>query len=153
LSEQTTSRYQRKGSTSNAHAGSEFEGAAETWLKLQGIEVDRNFSIEVGFSFKKLRNFDLGCRNPAVLVECKSHKWTESDNMPSAKMTVWNEAMLYFSLAPAEFRKILFVLKDISRKRKETLAQYYLRTHANLIPNGVEIWEFDALLKTASRLV
>ncbi len=61
--------------------------------------------------------------------------------MPSAKMTVWNEAMLYFLLAPAEFRKILFVLKH--ERTGQSLAAYYLQTHGHLIPGGVEVWELD----------
>ena len=28
--------------------------------------------------------------------------------MPSAKMTVWNEAMYYFHIAPKQYRKIMF---------------------------------------------
>lgn len=49
-------------------------------------------------------------------------------------MTVWNEAMYYFLLAPIEYRKILFVLKDYSPKRKGTLAEYFVRTNKHLIP-------------------
>ena len=70
--------------------------------------------------------------------------------MPSAKMTVWNEAMYYFHLAPARYRKVLFVLKHA--RREVTLASYYLRTHGHMVPNGVEIWEFDAATNTAEQL-
>ncbi|CAN5528043.1 hypothetical protein BH24ACT21_BH24ACT21_06010 [soil metagenome] len=58
-------------------------------------------------------------------------------------MTVWNEAMYYFQLAPENFRKILFVLRHYNPKKKETLVEYYSRTYGHLIPNGVEIWEYD----------
>ncbi len=58
-------------------------------------------------------------------------------------MTVWNEAMYYFQLAPKDFQKILFVLRHYNPKKKETLVEYYIRTYAHLIPNGVEIWEYD----------
>lgn len=51
--------------------------------------------------------------------------------------------MYYFLAAPDEFRKIMFVLRDCSSKRGETLAEYYLRTHSHLIPNDVEFWEYD----------
>ena len=53
------------------------------------------------------------------------------------------KAMLYFNLAPDEYRKILFVLRDYEGGRGETLAQYYVRTHWHLIPNGVEVLEYD----------
>jgi hypothetical protein len=63
--------------------------------------------------------------------------------MPSAKMTVWNEAMYYFVCAPSGYRKILFVLRDLRSTNKEALADYYVRTYGHLIPSDVEIWEYD----------
>src|SRR5436190_1428566 len=70
--------------------------------------------------------------------------------MPSAKMTVWNEAMYYFHVAPDIYRKILFVLKH--SRRDVSLASYYLKTHEHLVPNGVEVWEYDTCANTAERL-
>lgn len=92
---------------------------------------------------KKEHRFDLGSASAEIIVECKSHKWTASGNVPSAKMTVWNEAMYYFAIAPEDYRKILFVLRDYSDKKGETLAEYYIRTHEHLVPDEVEIWEYD----------
>jgi hypothetical protein len=63
--------------------------------------------------------------------------------VPSAKMTVWNEAMYYFHLAPQEYKKILFVLNDIHQKKNESLLSYYKKTYAHLIPDGVEFIEWD----------
>ena len=87
-----------------------------------------------------------------MLVECKSHTWTKTDNVPSAKITVWNEAMYYFLLSPGGFRKILFVLRDFSEKRGESLAEYYVRNYSHLIPDDVEIWEYDLSKSFAVRL-
>ena len=84
-------------------------------------------------------------------MECKSHTWRKGGNVPSAKMTVWNEAMYYFLLAPGGFRKVLFVLKDFSEKRGESLAEYYIKNHGHLIPDDVEIWEYDGLESTVVR--
>ena len=78
-----------------------------------------------------------------MIVECKSHIWTESGNIPSAKLTVWTEAMYYFLCSPRRFRKILFVLRALREKKPESLAEYYIKTRRHLIPDGVEIWEFD----------
>jgi hypothetical protein len=97
-----------------------------------------------------MHRFDLGSESPPVLVECKSHTWTQSGNMPSAKMTVWNEAMYYFHVAPAIYRKVLFVLKH--SRRDVSLASYYLKTYGHLVPDGVEVWEFDTSSNTAARL-
>ena len=60
--------------------------------------------------------------------------------------------MYLFYAAPTGYRKIFFVLKDYSLKRQETLAEYYIRTTSHLIPNDVEIWEFDEKVKMAKRL-
>ncbi len=136
--------FQREGSISNAHVGKEFEITAEKVFATKGIVVSKNFEVEVGVSNKKKPHmFDLGADNPPVLVECKSHRWTSGDNVPSAKLTVWNEAMYYFACSPNNYRKILFVLHDKRVRNGETLAQYYVRTYAHLIPEDVEIWEYN----------
>jgi len=146
--------FQRLGSKSNSHAGNEFELSTQSFFESQGVSLNRNLKIPVGVGrSKKKHAFDLGCEDQHIIVECKSHRWTTpSDNVPSAKLTVWNEAMYYFLLAPSNFRKIMFVLKDYSEKRNETLAQYYLRQYEHLVPNDVEFWEYDECLKTATKI-
>jgi hypothetical protein len=137
--------HQRVGTISNAHVGAEFEKAALLFFEKQGITgLSNNFSLEIGFSAKKKpHSFDLGTDNPKIIIECKSHKWTEGSKVPSAKMTTWNEAMLYFYLAPKEFRKIFFVLHDKRQTTGESLVSYYKRTYFHLIPENVEFLEFD----------
>ncbi len=136
--------FQRADSISNAHVGSDFESAAREIFASQGLKLEKNFRLPVGIGEKKKdRRFDLGSEYSRVIVECKSHRWTKSNYVPNAKMTVWNEAMYYFQLAPKDLRKILFVLRHYNPKKKETLVEYYSRTYAHLIPNGVEIWEYD----------
>ncbi|MET3332844.1 MULTISPECIES: hypothetical protein [Bradyrhizobium] len=144
--------FQRAGTDHNAGVGRRFEAMAQAFFRsTEGIELLPNFPVPVGVSqLKKSHRFDLGSNSPAVLVECKSHTWTQTGNMPSAKMTVWNEAMYYFHMAPAEFRKIMFVLKHY--RRELSLASYYLQTHAHMVPDGVEIWEFDTDAMQGARL-
>ena len=143
--------FQRVGSASNTEAGSDFEAIAQAFLAEQGISLTKNFAVPVGADkLKKMRRFDLGSENPPVLVECKSHTWTQGGNMPSAKMTVWNEAMYYFCVAPKKYRKILFVLKH--NRKDVSLASYYLKTHGHMVPSDVEIWEYDSSAKRAERL-
>ncbi|HBB87369.1 MAG TPA: hypothetical protein DC047_07115 [Blastocatellia bacterium] len=134
---------QRIGSVSNSHVGADFERVALAFFAKQGITLSRNFGVELGLSRKKKHCFDLGASEPRVIVECKSHRWTAGANVPSAKMTVWNEAMYYFHLAPKEFRKILFVLHDRRSDGGESLLSYYQRTHFHLIPEEVEFLEWD----------
>ena len=139
----TPSNFQRLGSISNAHAGNDFELIAARKLGEAGLVVVPSFPVDVGVgAHKKPHRFDLGSNEPPLIVECKSHTWTSGGNMPSAKITVWNEAMYYFSLAPNAFRKIFFVLKDV--RRQESLAEYYVRLYRHLIPADVEVWEYCA---------
>ena len=136
--------FQRLGSTSNSQVGRDFEIAAQDYFRKKGISLRRGHSVQIGVSRKKNREFDLGSDDPPVLVECKSHTWTSSGNVPSAKITVWNEAMYLFLLAPMRFQKVLFVLRDFNKGRSESLAEYYVRNYSHLIPDNVEIWEYDA---------
>jgi hypothetical protein len=107
------------------------------------------YSVGVG-SQKKQHRFDLGAENPAMLVECKSHTWTQGGNMPSAKLTVWNEAMYYFHVAPKQYRKIFFVLKHM--RKEVSLAAYYLANYYHLIPEDVEIWEYCTVDQAGRRI-
>jgi len=145
--------FQRIGSISNAQAGRDFEVAAKGFFQSQGLPLELNVKVPVGIgALKKEHAFDLGCERQKTIVECKSHKWTSGGNVPSAKLTVWNEAMYYFLAAPEGYRKIMFVLRDFSEKRSETLAQYYLRTYRHLVPSDVEFWEYNEINKHAEKL-
>ncbi|MCG7333698.1 hypothetical protein MHZ95_00235 [Sporosarcina sp. ACRSM] len=139
--------FQRIGSISNAHIGRDFEVIAYAHFIDLGYDIIKDVGLSVGHERKKNHRFDLGTPLNAeekIIIECKSHRWTRpSDNVPSAKLTVWNETMNYFHLAPEGYRKILFVLRDFSVKRNETLGEYYIRTYGHLIPKDVEIMEYD----------
>lgn len=135
--------HQRLGSVSNAHVGSDFENVARQYFARNDIVLTPAYPVEIGLTRKKIHYFDLGSSAARVLVECKSHKWTAGGRVPSAKMTVWNEAMFYFLLAPPEYRKILFVLHDRRDKGGELLLAYYKRTHGHMIPDNVEFIEWD----------
>jgi hypothetical protein len=51
--------------------------------------------------------------------------------------------MYYFLITSTKQKKIFFILKDYSQKRKKTLAQYYIEKYKHLIPEDVEFWEYD----------
>jgi len=145
--------FQRKGSISNTHVGRDFVDVAKTFFSSKGIKLQNNIRISIGVEEKhKEHSYDLGSYNNKIIVECKSHKWTESDEVPSAKLTVWNQEMYYFHLSPKEYRKIFFIIRDYSKYRKETLGEYYLRIHSHLIPQGVEFWEYDEKSQTAKKI-
>jgi hypothetical protein len=92
-----TNNFQRVGASSNTEAGREFEDAAHIFFDKAGIKLTRGFAAPVGFKVKKSKIFDLGSDKPPILVECKSYRWTEGGNSPSAKIRGMNEAMLLFS--------------------------------------------------------
>jgi hypothetical protein len=143
--------FQRVGALSNAHAGNDFESIALDFFAKQNVRLQRNFAVMLGVSStKKSHRFDLGTAEPATLVECKSHTWTSGNNIPSAKLTVWNEAMYYFHLAPAHFRKIFFVLKHL--RRQQSLARYYLSNYGHLVPDDVEFWEYCTAENVGGRI-
>jgi len=135
----------------NPRMGSEFEKNAMDYYKSKNIELTRNYSIPIGFSnIKKDHKYDLGSDNPPILIECKHHSWTEGGNSPSAKLSVWNEAMFYFIAAPKEYKKILFVLKTV--RKNESLAQHYVKRYGHLIPPGVELWEYSIENRSAEKV-
>jgi hypothetical protein len=149
----TDKPFQRIGSVSNAHVGADFESAARDFFAKDGLFLKPNFDVLLGaHNHKKHRRFDLGTETPSTLIECKSHKWTSGSNIPSAKLTVWNESMYYFHLAPSEYRKILFVLKDRDERRGLSLAEYYVKNYGHMIPEAVEIWEYDSVSNNAARI-
>jgi hypothetical protein len=135
----------------NPKRGSDFERIAQSFFASQGIELKRGFEVLVGWGErKKPHRFDLGSNRPAVLVECKLHTWTEGGNSPSAKLSVWNEAVLYFLAAPPEYHKVLFVLKSINNG--VSLGQHYAKRFSHLVPEGLEIWEFSPESNSATRV-
>ena len=126
----------------NPRTGAEFERLVQAFFAKQGLVLKPKLRVPVGVgNVKKVHAFDLGSEVPPVLLECKCHVWTGGDNAPSAKLTVWNEAMLYFMCAPAKYRKLLVVRRSL--RDGEALAEHYLRRYRHLVPSGVELWEFD----------
>jgi hypothetical protein len=142
--------FQRAGAKSNTHAGREFEEAAREFFANEDISLQLGFNELVGYKIKKSHKFDLGSKNPPILVECKSYTWTSGGNSPSAKIRGLNEVMLLFSLAPKRYRKILFVLRHM--RKDVSLATHYIKTQGHLIGPKIEIWEFDPDIKLAKQV-
>ncbi len=138
--------FQRRGATSNTHVGREFEEGAKVALAKYGLDLVSDHKVSVGIaSRKKEHAFDLGSEDPKVIVECKAHTWTKGNNVPSAKIKNWVEAMFYFYMAPTSYRKIFLVEKSVRKTNNETLLAYFMRTHYHLIPTDVEFLELDSV--------
>jgi hypothetical protein len=144
--------HQRKNATSNTQVGIDFEALTYEYFNKQFPSLKKPFLVPIGHIEKKEHKFDMGCPGQKVIIECKSHTWTESGNMPSAKVTTWDQAMLYFFLAPRGYRKIFVVKHDANPKTGESLCAYYLRTHPHVIPDEVEFWEVDESEKRFTRI-
>ena len=132
--------------------GRDFESKANASFPPAGAEPHAELQPEIGVDGRaKAHSFDLADGGKRVIVECKSHTWSETWNVPSAKMTTWNQAMYFFYAAPRDYRKTLFVLRHHNPERHQTLAEYYIKTNCHLIPDGVEVWEFDEETAKAER--
>lgn len=143
--------FQRIGSTSNTQVGREFQEAVRQYFMSVGVHLSPEFSAPVGIRFEKQHKFDLGSESPPILVECKSYTWTSGGNSPSAKIRGLNEAMLLFFVAPAEYRKVLVILK--SMRRGQSLGTHYIKTQGHLIASGVETWEYDSDSESCERVL
>ena len=86
--------------------------------------------------------FDLSNGNKSIAIECKNYTWTKAGNVPRAKISTINEAVLYFSFLDANVRKILCLKKSVHPKRQETLAEYYTRTYGHLL-RDITVYEID----------
>lgn len=86
--------------------------------------------------------FDLSNGNKSIVIECKNYTWTTAGNVPRAKMSTINEAVLYFSFLDANVRKILCLKKSVHPKRQETLAEYYVRTYDHLL-RDITVYEIE----------
>lgn len=126
----------------NAAKGKEFQQLASDALSgYFGVQFALNVPISIGDPAKN-HKFDLVSVGGKYVGECKCYGWTETGNMPSAKMAFMNEAVLYLSLLPSETKRFIVMRKDTHSKRSETLADYYYRTYRHLL-NGIQILELD----------
>lgn len=125
----------------NPKKGKDFE---EKVCRALENKYHQNFSkqaIKIG-NPPKLHDFDLVSDDKNIIVECKNYSWTETGNIPSAKMALINEAVLYLSHTPNNTKKIIVLRRDNHSKRKESLAAYYRRIYFHLL-NNIIIMELD----------
>lgn len=117
------------------------ELAREVLSEHFGVQLSIDAPMGIGDP-EKNHNFDLASADRSCVGECKCYGWTETGNMPSAKMAFVNEAVLYLSLLPSQTKRFVVMRKDSHPKRSETLAEYYYRTYRHLL-YGIQILELD----------
>ncbi len=126
----------------NPLVGKKFEIVVQAALQNKfGLDFEIEKKILIGNPAKAHR-FDLVSCDERFVIECKCYTWTESGNVPSAKMGFINEAAFYLSFLPENVDKLIVMLKAVHPRRAETLAQYYFRTNRHLL-RDIKIYEFD----------
>ncbi len=126
----------------NPKNGAEFQRAVQEFLirnNSEGFELEK--AIKIGKPAKN-HKFDIVNSDKQIVIECKRYTWTESGNVPSAKMGFLNEAAFYLSFLPDTYKRIIVILRSYHPKRKESLAEYYFRTYRHLL-GTIIVAEFD----------
>ena len=130
----------------NPRVGKEFQLAVKEWFEeayTSPFEIERKIAIGRP---AKLHSFDISSLDESIVVECKCYTWTETGNVPSAKMGFTNEAAFYLSFLPDDTERIIVMLHAEHAKRNQTLAEYYFRTNRHLL-GKIKIYEFDLQTK------
>lgn len=130
----------------NPRVGKEFQLAVKEWFEeayTSPFEIEHKIAIGRP---AKLHSFDISSLDESIVIECKCYTWTESGNVPSAKMGFTNEAAFYLSFLPDDTERIIVMLHAEHLKRNETLAEYYFRTNRHLL-GKIKIYEFDLQTK------
>jgi hypothetical protein len=104
-----------------------------------GFEIEKKLPIG---DPPKDHKFDIVNTELEIVIECKRYTWTETGNVPSAKMGFTNEAAFYLRLLPDNYVKYIVMLKANHSKRQESLAEYYYRINNHLL-GKIKIAEYD----------
>ena len=126
----------------NPRIGKDFQIAVKNWFEEQ---FETSFKMEHKILIgnpAKLHSFDISDIKEHIVVECKCYTWTETGNVPSAKMGTLNEAAFYLSFLPKNTDKYIVMSRAKHEKRKETLAEYYFRTYRHLL-GDIKVFEYD----------
>ena len=95
----------------NTYIGRKFQKLTQSVLEK---EFNDSFFTEVPIPIgtpAENHKFDLANEDKTIVVECKCYTWTDSGNVPSAKLMGLDEAVFYFGFLPETTRKILCMKK------------------------------------------
>ena len=131
-----------KNNTDNLRRGREFqELAARELSRAWNTDLELEVPFLIG-NPPKSHKFDMASRDRRFVGEAKNFTWTETGNMPSAKIGFVNQAVFYLSFLPSDLKRFVVMPRDIRHGKGEALADYYYRTYRHLL-NGVFIVEVD----------
>lgn len=136
----------------NPRVGKTFQLAVQQWFQnTLHMPFETEKKIAIG-NPAKLHSFDIASSDGKIVIECKCYTWTESGNVPSAKLGFTNEAAFYLSFLPGDIDKSIVMLRAVHPRRTETLAEYYFRTNRHLL-GDIKVCEFDPSTGSLSPLV
>ena len=144
---QTPSRLSTSDMVSNSNSenpkiGRRFQEKVKQWFEMnEKTTFELEYPILIGYP-AKLHKFDIADKSQKIVIECKSYTYTNTGNIPSAKLTTLNEAIFYFSFLSTETEKVLVMAYATHPRRKETLAEYYIRINGHLL-GDVKVWEYN----------
>lgn len=129
----------------NPGIGRAFEIAVIEWFEEKyNKDFENNSPFNIGNPPKPHR-FDVVSGDKRIVAECKCYTWTETGNIPSAKMGFVNEAVFYLSFF-TDAETYVVMKKSTHPTRSETLAEYYYRTNRHLL-GSTKVLEYDAETK------
>ena len=119
----------------NPYVGRKFQELVQSILEKEfSTSFEQEAVVAIGKP-PKGHKFDLANEDRSIVAECKCYTWTDSGNVPSAKLMGLDEAVFYFSFLPVETKKLLCMRRATIASREETLAEYYVRVHGHLLGN------------------
>lgn len=98
----------------NPQVGRNFQEFVQMLL---GEKYNTQFELEAAIpigSPAKDHKFDLANSDRSIVAECKCYTWTDSGNVPSAKLMGLDEAVFYFGFLPSGTKKLLCMKKQCS---------------------------------------
>jgi len=124
-------------------------GKGRDFQRIAAKALERHFHVPFALEHKisigdpaKEHKFDSVSEDRRYVGESKNYSWTETGNMPSAKMGFVNEAVFYLSFLPDSIKTFVIMRKDVRPSSGETLAEYYYRTYRHLL-GRVTVLELD----------
>ncbi len=127
---------------STKNKGGQFENRVQTIAaKYFNTKFVQGKNVAIG-NPPKNHSFDLVSKDDKIIIECKCYSWTKTDKVPSAKISILDEAVLYMRSAPAGSQKIIVMDKAYSTTHKCTLAKYFVDKKGHLLED-VKVVEID----------
>jgi len=126
----------------NPKIGKEFEKVVKEWAELYyDCEFEPENPVEIG-NPPKPHKFDLVSKDESIVIECKCYTWTEGGNVPSAKLAMLDEAILYLRSISFPTNKIIAMRYSWNEKKQKSLATYFCEKKGHLL-GDISVWELD----------